>query len=944
VPDATQTGSSTVRVVMVASLAGYAVLGAVLIAFGRRLGPRAFFVGALAPATTLVLLVTRYDAVTGGRTYTEHVPWVRQLRLALDLRLDGFGMTMAFIVAGVGVLVFVYAERYFSDGTDDLGRLAGLLVLFAGAMLGVVLADQLLTLYAFWEVTSVTSYLLIGHNHRSPAARAAALHALMVTVAGGLAMLAGFVVIGQAAGTYRISELAAGRPTGTAVTVALVLVLIGAFAKSAQYPFHAWLPGAMSASTPVSAYLHSATMVKAGVYLVARLAPIFAVVVVWRPAVFLVGGTSLVLGGVRALRQYDLKLLLAYGTISQLGLMMVLFGAGTAAVSTAAWELLVAHALFKAALFMVVGVVEHQTGTRDLRRLPAFGSGWRGVEVVAALATVSMVGVPLGLGFVAKEAAYESLEHASFGSAGLVLGVVVVGSVLTAAYGARFFFGTFVMPRWRAREHALSTPPAVTAPSWRFVAPPATLAALGALFGVVPALLDQLATASLRALGFARREVHLELWHGFNRALLLSAVALALGSLLFLVDRWVQRALALGRRVPSGERVFLGVLRSLTLLSQRTTGIVQNGSLPVYAGVILSTAAVLPAAALFASWAGLGSPAIVGPIVVLPIVALLAVAAFGAASVRARFSAALFLGVAGYAMAGLFVVYGAPDLALTQAAIETLSTVLFVLVLRRLPDRFERQSSPRRRILRVGIAASVGVAVFVFALAASADRGPTPVSDEIVARAVPDGGGRNVVNVILVDFRALDTLGEITVLAAASIGAVALARVGHRAARERLEQQGNRAPETGAGPLSRIVFVDVSAQIVFYAILIGSLWLLFAGHNQPGGGFVGGLLAGSAIALRYIAGGMAEVRSLSRFRPWTVLGTGLLLATTTAVVPLLSANPLLDVASWSLHPPLFGAPKISTALLFDIGVYVTVIGMVLMVFEAFGDEPKEVSR
>jgi multicomponent Na+:H+ antiporter subunit A len=449
----------------------------------------------------------------------------------------------------------------------------------------------------------------------------------------------------------------------------------------------------------------------------------------------------------------------------------------------------------------------------------------------------------------------------------------------------------------------------------------------------------------MRALGLTRRAVHLSLWHGFNRALLLSVVALLLGSLLFLADRWVQRALASVPRVPSGERVFLGALRSMTALSQRTTGLVQNGSLPVYAGVILSTAAILPAVALFASWSGVGSPAVIGPIAAVPIVAVLAVAAFGAASVRARFSAALFLGVAGYAMAGLFVVYGAPDLALTQTAIETLSTVLFVLVLRRLPDRFERQSSARRRVLRVGIAATVGAAVFVFALVASASSGPTTASSEMVARAVPDGGGRNVVNVILVDFRGLDTMGEITVLAAASIGAVALARVGKRASRERLEREGRpeAEPEPRAQPLSRIVFVDVSAQIVFYAILVGSLWLLFAGHNQPGGGFVGGLLAGSAIALRYIAGGMTEVRSLSRFRPWTVLGVGLLLAATTAAAPLLFANPLLDVTSWSLHPPLFGAPKVSTALLFDTGVYVAVIGMVLMVFEAFGDEPDEVT-
>jgi multicomponent Na+:H+ antiporter subunit A len=299
-------------------------------------------------------------------------------------------------------------------------------------------------------------------------------------------------------------------------------------------------------------------------------------------------------------------------------------------------------------------------------------------------------------------------------------------------------------------------------------------------------------------------------------------------------------------------------------------------------------------------------------------------------------------------MAALFVAQGAPDLALTQAAIETLSTVLFVLVLRRLPTRFERTSTPRRRALRLVIATLVGATVFVFAIAASgtdptAPRSEQTVSEEMVERTVPDGGGRNVVNVILVDFRSLDTLGEITVLAAASIGAVALARVGRRAAEARAG--GARAATVRRPPrerVDRVVFVDVSAQIVFHAVLMGSLWLLFAGHNQPGGGFVAGLLAGAAIALRYIAGGMTEVRSISRFRPWTVLGVGLLIAGVTAAAPILAGDAVLDVVTTSLELPLAGTVKISSALVFDIGVYVTVIGMVLMVFEAFGDEPDPV--
>jgi multicomponent Na+:H+ antiporter subunit A len=693
----------------------------------------------------------------------------------------------------------------------------------------------------------------------------------------------------------------------------------------------------MAASTPVSAYLHSATMVKAGVYLVARFAPLFAAVALWRPAVFVVGGVSLLAGALQALRQFDLKLLLAYGTISQLGLMVVLFGAGTPAVSAAAWELLVAHAVFKAALFMVVGHVEHQTGTRDVRELPGLERPWWWVKAIAAIGALAMAGVPIGLAFVAKEAAYESLADARFGGAVVVLAVAVIGSALTAAYAARFYFGAFGAPsRWAGHAVQRAVPP----PSWSFGAPAVALALTSVVLGVAPAVLDELATASVQSLGppgFATYDVHLALWHGVNAPFALSLVALGGGFVVFLANQWLFRLFHPRAWMPNANRAFVGTLRGLRVVSARVTGTVQSGSLPVYAGVVLLTAALLPTTVLLSSWDGYHWPAVIGTIANVPIATMLVVAAVGAAAVRRRFSAAVFLGVAGYAMAGLFVVYGAPDLALTQAAIETLSTVLFVLVLRRLPDRFERQSSARRRVVRIGIASAVGVAVFAFAIAAASSRSEPRVSDEMVARSVPDGEGRNVVNVILVDFRGLDTLGEITVLAVASIGAVALARVGRRA----VEQRG--APRTGSREgMTRIVFVDVSAQVVFYAIVMGSLWLLFAGHNQPGGGFVGGLLAGSAIALRYIAGGIDEVRALSRFRPWTVLGTGLLVAATVAALPLLSGDAVLEHVARAFSVPVFGAAKVSSALVFDVGVYVTVVGLVLMVFEAFGDEPADV--
>jgi multicomponent Na+:H+ antiporter subunit A len=475
--------------------------------------------------------------------------------------------------------------------------------------------------------------------------------------------------------------------------------------------------------------------------------------------------------------------------------------------------------------------------------------------------------------------------------------------------------------------------------------------AVGTLvLGVAPQLADRLADAAVRSLDPTATSVHLELWHGLNAPLALSAVTITVGLILALGDRAVQRVVSAGSGVPDGAAIYLGMLRGVGSTSRRTTGLVQNGSLPIYSGVILATAAVLPLVALASDWRWPGWPRF-GEKEDVPIALALVLAALAAATIRRRFSAALFLGAAGYAMSALFVLYGAPDLALTQVTVETLTTVVFVLVLRRLPDRFERQSSPQRRAVRVAVSALIGATVFVFAIVSSGSRTAPPVSDEIIQRSVPDGHGRNIVNVILVDFRGFDTLGEITVLTVASIGAVALARVGLRAAAERAQQAAGggrtriRAKRQGdTDPVQKIVFVDVSVQVIFYVVLMMSLWLLFAGHNQPGGGFVGGLLAGSAFALRYIAGGIHEVRRHARFRPWTVLGAGVLLAAGTALAPLLAGDSVLEVAYKSVTLPAVGKMGLSSALLFDFGVYLTVVGVVLMAFEAFGDDTTEVTE
>jgi multicomponent Na+:H+ antiporter subunit A len=796
---------------VIALVLAHAAAGLGILAAGRRAQRGALAIAALPAAATLVWLAAEASGVLGGDAVTQAVAWVPELDVNVDLRLDGFAALFVLLIAGIGVLIFAYSARYFPPIGDGLGRLIGLLVLFAGSMLGLVLADNLIVLFGFWELTSFMSFLLIGNDHTSGRARAAALQALLVTSTGGLAMLAGFVLIGQAAGTYRMSAVLADPPGGTAVTVGLVLVLVGAFTKSAQYPFHSWLPGAMAAPTPVSAYLHSATMVKAGVYLVGRFAPAFGGVAVWRPLVVTVGLVTMVAGGLRALRQYDLKLLLAFGTVSQLGFMVVLLGIGTAPALVAGCALVLAHGLFKAALFMVVGIVDHQAGTRDLRRLRPFGRRWRPVAIVTAVSAASMAGVPLTFGFIAKEEDFAALAAGPFSWSGLVLALVVAGSTLTAAYSLRFAWGALGLggDRDRAGERAEVPPPA---PS--FLAPAALLAGLTLVLGVAPALVDRWAGGAARALDPAVEPVHLALWHGFNLPLALSAVALAGGAALFAARRRLVPVLAAGGRLPSGADGYRAILRKVNAGADRLTAAVQNGSLPTYAGVILSTAALLTTGALVAGGGWPGWPALAGSAGHVAVCAALLVTAVAAAAVHRRFSAALLIGATGYAMAGLFVVQGGADLALTQVAIETLSTVLFVLVLRRLPDRFESRTPIGRQAVRVAVAVAVGVTVFALALTASGNRDAEPISGEMVERAVPDAGGRNVVNVILVDFRGFDTLGEITVLSAAAIGIVALARAGRRPG----------ARGEGADHSLRVrhlVIVDVAVRLVFPAVWSG---------------------------------------------------------------------------------------------------------------------------
>jgi multicomponent Na+:H+ antiporter subunit A len=773
-------------------------VAAVLVALAaRRLGTRSLLLAAAVPALTFGWALAVAPGVIDGDPRTESASWVPSLGLSFPLRLDAFALLFVLIITGIGMAVFAYARWYLHDG-PGIGRLAGLLVFFAGSMIGLVLADNLLALFVFWELTSVASFLLIGIDDEKAAARAAAMQAFLTTGAGSLAMLAGLAVLGQQAGTYTLSEILAAPPSGTATDIAVVLVLAGVITKSAQVPFHYWLPGAMAAPTPVSAYLHSATMVKAGVYVVARFSPAFAEGTPWGPLVVAFGAATLVLGAYRALRQHDLKLLLAFGTVSQLGLMVLLFGIGTPEAVLAGCALVLAHALFKAALFLVVGTVDHQAGTRDLRRLGGLGRRLPVLAGAAAVAAASMAGLPPLFGFVAKEAGLAALLEAPLAAAGVAVlaGTVVVGSAGTLAYAFRFVWGGF-----GPHEHHVGgfpgdrriDPDEVSAPGPGLLVPSVVLAGLGVVFGLVPALPAVLLDPAAAALAPPGSEEHLALWHGLTGALGLSVVAIGLGAGLAVARRRVERLQANAPHPPSGSDAYQASVRGLLTGADQVTGAVQRGSLPFYLAVILASAVLAPGVPLAVGFARGDIPAPTalaeGPIQIV-VVALLVVTALAVCLARRRVIAVILVGVVGYATAGLFVIQGAPDLAITQLLVETLGVVVFLFVLRHLPGRFPSgvRTAPNRRaarrvvVGRIALAVAVGSLVTVFALSASQQRSESPMAEAFVERAAPDGGGDNIVNVVLVDFRGFDTMGEITVLVVVALGVAALVQAARRSA------------------------------------------------------------------------------------------------------------------------------------------------------------------
>lgn len=961
---------------MLLLLGAFTVLPLALPWLVSRIGARAFYVAALLPLVGFVQALIATPDVVAGRIPFEEYEWIPSLGVSLSMRMDTLGWLMTLIVTGVGALVMVYCRWYFRDKTQGVGQFSAVLLGFAGAMYGLVLTDDIVVLVMLWEVTSILSYLLIGYYHGRGASRRAALQALLVTTLGGLVMLIGVVLLVVETGTTSLSGILSDAPTGPVVDAALVLLLIGALSKSAIFPFHFWLPGAMAAPTPVSAYLHAAAMVKAGIYLIARFAPVFAFAAPWRPIVIALGVFTMLLGGFQALRESDLKRILAFGTVSQLGMLTVVLGYGTQEAALAGLALLLGHALFKSSLFLVVGVIDRQLSTRDIDELSGVGRQAPVLAVFSAIAIASMIGIIPTLGFVAKEATLTAffVEATQGEPWGIVaLAGVAIGSIFTAAYGLRFWWGAFASKR--ADDGGRREPTAWPDPPIGFLASPVILSGLTLVAGFAAGGLDVVLQPYARSLpesspGIPAPEypAYLALWHGLEPALWISLATIALGAGLFFATRY--RRAATERWLPfTAVDVYNVSLRVIARVSVWTTTLTQRGSLPVYVGTIFIVFVGAEATALLATpeWqAQLDAWQSPAQLAVAPLMIAAGVLAVNA---RKRYTGVVLVSVTGLGMVVLFATSGAPDLALTQVLVETVTLVAFALVLRRIPARMGEHNASVWPAARAVLAIAVGATMAMVAIVATAARTAAPISETWSELAYEIGHGRNVVNVALVDLRGWDTMGELSVLVLAATGVASLVFVTHRsdtlsqftAPLPRIRTRRTPMVETESGPRprtadtrdqpqawllggqkvrpeNRSLILEVVVRILFHTIIVVSLYLLFAGHNLPGGGFAGGLVAGMALVMRYVAGGRYELGAAAPTDAGRLLGVGMMLAVGAAVVPLLfGAAPL---TRWILEAeiPVVGHIEFVTSTIFDIGVYLVVIGLVLDVLRSLGAE------
>ena len=907
--------------------------GAIITAWVARFGRLyAAWAAGLFTLLGLAQLAPRIPAVFDGHTTIERWEWMPASGLDLVFRLDGLGLLFALLILGIGLLIVLYA-RYYLSARDSMGRFYSYLMLFMGAMLGIALSENIIQLLVFWELTSIASFLLISYWQHREDARQGARMALAITGAGGLAMLGGFVLLGEIAGSYELSVILASGETIKAHPLylpMLVLVLLGAFTKSAQFPFHFWLPNAMAAPTPVSAYLHSATMVKAGVFLMARLFPALSGTPEWSWLVGSVGLATFLVGAFIALFQHDLKGLLAYSTISHLGLITVLFGIGTPLAAVAGVFHIINHATFKASLFMAAGIIDHESGSRDMRRLNGLWKYMPHTALLAMVAAASMAGVPLLNGFLSKEMFFAEAVSAGthFQLGWLLPAVITVGGIFAVAYSFRFIHDVFF------NGEPIDLPKTPHEPTRWMKIPVEFLVALCLLVGILPALTVEpiLYVAATGLLQTTPPDFDLAIWHGVNPALVMSVLAMLGGGVLyaFRARLFACHEKYCGRIV--GKQLFDGLMSALFALARGLTALLDRGTLQ---RIVLSF--VLSVLVLgVAGFLGSGSP-LTGQRGLLPLDGISLIAAIGLilAAIgtvvmhRERFTALVLIGAVGLVVALIFVKFSAPDLALTQLSVEIVTIVLLMLALYFLPQRPARQSGNPRVLRDVAVAAAAGMGAGLLAWSVLT-RPYETIAGYFLDNAKPGGGGYNVVNVILVDFRGFDTLGEIAVLALAALGIFAMLEHLHLPA-PRSDSQGR----PWNWDMHPAVMASLTRLLLPLALLV-SIFILLRGHNLPGGGFIAGLVTAVALIMQYLANGVTWTQSRLPGNMHPVIGIGLLIATLTGLGSWLVGHPFLTSTFTYLDWPVVGKFEVASALAFDLGVYLVVVGATLLILIHLG--------
>ncbi|MFJ5445950.1 monovalent cation/H+ antiporter subunit A [Methylobacillus methanolivorans] len=908
-------------------------LGAVFTKLSTRLGRySSAWVSLFSATLSLYLLWPLATQVWQGATIIQRVsPWLPELGIDISFRLDGLSLLFSLMILLVGLIVVIYA-RYYLSPRDSMGRFYTYLLLFMGSMLGVVLSENIIQLLMFWELTSLSSFLLISYWQQREEASRGARMALTITGGGGLAMLGGFLLLGQMAGSYNLSDILLA---GDAIRShehylpMLLLILLGVFTKSAQFPFHFWLPNAMAAPTPVSAYLHSATMVKAGIFLLARLFPALSGTPEWTWIVSTVGIITFLTGSYIALFKHDMKALLAYSTISHLGLIVALFGIGTPLAVVAGVFHIINHATFKASLFMLAGIVDHETGTRDMRQLRGLWRYMPYTMVLMVIAAAAMAGIPGLNGFISKEMFLEQVveqgHHATH--TWLLPAIVTLGAVFSAAYSIRIAHNVFF------GGEPSDLPKEPHDPSAGMQIPVAILVLACIVVGLFPAIAEPLVTLVVgSSLQGAAPEIHLAIWHGFTPALYMSAIALAGG---ILVYRQREAFFSLQTLVDGrldAKIIYNGAMRRLFAWSSAITMNADNLSQKRMLWILFVTAIVLGGYGFISGGSALtgNRPMLpVDPMSVMVAVIMMAAAIATVVMHQQRFTALVLVSAVGLGVALTFVKFSAPDLALTQLAVEFITAVLLLLALFFLPQTTpdEQDRLRQARDIFIAVVSGLGIAALSYAVLT---RGYDTIADYFITNSVSGGGGANVVNVLLVDFRGFDTMGEITVLALAGLGIYAM-----------LDQLKLLSPKQDAdgrpwNPDTHPLILATFSRILLPLALLVAIFILLRGHNLPGGGFIAGLVTSAALIVQYLANGVEWTRSKLPANTHPLIGYGLLIAASTGIASWYFGYPFLTSTFDHLNLPVLGEFELASAMAFDIGVFLVVVGTSLLILINLG--------